>query len=46
MVEYRPTLQMALQFNDLEFGQFIMEAYKYYKAGVKINKSALKREFP
>lgn len=46
MVEYRPTLQMALQFNDLEFGQFIMEAYKYYKAGVKINKSALRKEFP
>ncbi|MGI8637251.1 MAG: hypothetical protein ACR2KZ_17805 [Segetibacter sp.] len=46
MTEYRPTLQMALQFNDLEFGQFIVEAYKYYKAGVKINKSALRREFP
>lgn len=46
MAEYRPTLDMALQFNDLEFGQFIVEAYKYYKAGIKINRSALRREYP
>ena len=44
MAEFRPTLDMTVQFNDLEFGQFIIEAYKYYKAGVKINKSAFRRE--
>lgn len=44
MAEFRPTLQMTLQFNDLEFGQFIIEAYKYYKAGIKINKSVFRRE--
>lgn len=37
MVGYRPSYEMAIQFNDLEFGQFIVEAYKYYKAGIKIN---------
>ena len=46
MTEYRPTLDMALQFNDLEFGQFIVEAFKYYKAGVKINRSVFLKEFP
>ena len=44
MTGFRPTYEMALQFNDLEFGQFIIEAYKYYKAGIKINKLALRRE--
>ncbi len=44
MVEFRPTLEMAEQFNDLEFGQFIVEAHKYYKAGIKINKAAFRRE--
>lgn len=44
MIEYRPTLQMALQFNELEFGQFIIEAHKYFKAGIKLNKEALRRE--
>jgi hypothetical protein len=44
MTEFRPTLDMALQFNDLEFGQFIVEAYKYYKSGIKINRSAFKQE--
>jgi hypothetical protein len=44
MIEFRPTLEMAEQFNDLEFGQFIVEAYKYYKAGIKINKAAFRRE--
>ena len=46
MAEYRPTLDMTLQFNDLEFGQFIVEAFKYYKAGIKINRSVFRREFP
>lgn len=46
MVEYRPTLQMTQQFNDLEFGQFIVEAFKYYKAGIRINKSVFRREYP
>lgn len=44
MAEFRPTLAMTLQFNDLEFGQFIIEAFKYYKAGIKINKSIFRRE--
>ena len=44
MTEFRPTLSMTLQFNDLEFGQFIIEAYKYYKAGIRINKAAFMRE--
>lgn len=46
MAEYRPTLQMTMQFNDLEFGQFIVEAFKYFKAGIKINRSVFRREFP
>lgn len=44
MAEFRPTLEMTEQFNDLEFGQFIIEAYKYYKAGIKINRSVFRRE--
>lgn len=44
MAEFRPTYDMAIQFNDLEFGQFIVEAFKYYKAGIKINKEVFKRE--
>lgn len=30
MKEYRPTYEMSLSLNDLEFGQFIVEAFKYY----------------
>ena len=30
MKEYRPTLEMAQSMNDLEFGQFIVDAFKYY----------------
>lgn len=44
MIEYRPTYNMAVQFNDLEFGQFIVEAFKYYKAGIKIDKQLFKHE--
>jgi hypothetical protein len=44
MLEFRPTLEMATQFNDLEFGQFIVESFKYYKAGIKLNKAAFRRE--
>ncbi len=44
MTEFRPTFDMAAQFNDLEFGQFIVEAFKYYKAGIKIDKQVFKRE--
>ena len=44
MFEFRPTLEMTLQFNELEFGQFIMEAHKYYKAGIKINKTAFNKQ--
>jgi hypothetical protein len=45
MLEFRPPLVMVQQFNDLELGQFVMEAFKYYKAGIKINRAALRREF-
>ena len=45
MAEFRPTLEMTQEFNDLEFGQFIVEAYKYYKAGIKIDRAVFKREF-
>ena len=41
MKEFRPTLQMVQQFNDLELGQYVVEAYKYYKAGVKVDRSLL-----
>lgn len=44
MAEFRPTFDMAAQFNDLEFGQYIIEAFKYYKAGIKINKQLFRRE--
>jgi hypothetical protein len=37
MRDYKPTYQMALQLNDLEFGQFIIETYKLYKAGIKVD---------
>lgn len=30
MKEYRPTYEMAQNLNDLEFGQFIVDAFKYY----------------
>ena len=30
MKDYRPTLEMAESMNELEFGQFIVDAYKYY----------------
>ncbi len=38
MVEFRPTLLMVQQMNDLEFGQFIVEAYNYFKAGIKMDR--------
>jgi hypothetical protein len=44
MAEFKPTLEMTQQFNDLEFGQFIVEAYKYFKAGIKIDKSVFRKE--
>lgn len=45
MKEFKPTLDMTIQFNDLEFGQFIIEAFKYYKAGIKINKAVFRKEY-
>ncbi len=38
MVEFRPTLLMVQQMNELEFGQFIVEAYNYFKAGIKMDR--------
>ena len=43
MVEYRPTLMMVQQMNDLELGQFVIEAFKYYKSGVKIDRRLFMR---
>jgi hypothetical protein len=34
---YKPSYAMSLQLNDLEFGQYIIETYRLYKAGVKVN---------
>ena len=36
MKEYRPTLDMAESMNDLEFGQFIVDAFKYYSRNKKL----------
>lgn len=44
MVGFRPTFDMATQFNDLEFGQFVIEAFKYYKAGIKINRQVFNKD--
>ena len=41
ITEFKPTLIMVQQFNDLELGQYVVEAYKYYKAGIKVNRSML-----
>lgn len=43
MTEYKPTVQMIQTFNDLELGQYIIEAYNFYKAGIKINRSLLNK---
>ena len=40
MKEYRPTLEMAQNLNELEFGQFIVEAFKYYS---RINRVGISR---
>ena len=44
MTEFRPTYSMTVQCNDLEFGQFIVEAFKYYKEGVKVDKQLLRKD--
>ncbi len=43
MKEYRPTYEMSLTLNQLEFGQFIIEAFKYYSTVKKgnINKQTI-----
>ena len=38
MLEFRPTLLMVQQMNDLEFGQFIVDAYNYFKVGIKMDR--------
>jgi hypothetical protein len=40
MKEYRPTYEMSIQLNDLEFGHFIVEAHKYYAKKTGVNTSA------
>ncbi len=35
MKQYRPTYEMTQQLNELEFGHFIQEAYKYYQSQKK-----------
>ncbi|WP_207497187.1 hypothetical protein [Aridibaculum aurantiacum] len=44
MVEYRPTYEMVVHLNDLEFGHFIQEAYKFFKRGIKVNRQVLQRQ--
>ncbi|HEX8676861.1 MAG TPA: carboxypeptidase-like regulatory domain-containing protein [Segetibacter sp.] len=44
MAEYRPTFDMVIEFNDLEFGQFIIEAFKHYSSRTKISKQVFKKE--
>lgn len=44
MNDYRPTYFMAVQLNALEFGQFIIEAFNYYKQGIKIDRRLLPDE--
>lgn len=44
MKEYKPTLLMVQQMNDLELGQFIVEAYKYYKAGIKVDRRLFQKK--
>lgn len=39
MNEFKPTLIMVQLLNDLELGQYVVEAFKYYKAGIKVNRS-------
>jgi uncharacterized protein (DUF2141 family) len=41
MAAYKPTYEMSRQLNDLEFGQFIVNAFKYYKQGIRVNKEVL-----
>lgn len=43
MVNYRPPYEMTVQMNDLEFGQYIVEAFKYFQQGIRINKDLLMR---
>ena len=38
MTQFKPTLVMVKQMNDLELGQFIIEAYKYFKDGIKVDR--------
>jgi hypothetical protein len=45
IAEFRPPYEMTLQLNDLELGQFIVEAFKYYKNGVRIDKEFLRRQW-
>jgi hypothetical protein len=44
MAEFKPTFDMAAQSNDLEFGQFIVEAFKYYKSGIKMDRQVFKQD--
>lgn len=45
IAEFHPPYEMTVQLNDLELGQFIVEAFKYYKNGVRINKEFLRRQW-
>ena len=42
MTEYRPSYNMTMLLNDLELGQFIIEAYKYFQQGIKVNREYLR----
>jgi hypothetical protein len=45
MVQFRPPFEMTAQLNDLEFGQFVVEAFKYYQKGIRVNKDFLRRQW-
>ena len=38
MLKFRPPYQLVTQLNDLELGQYIVEAYKYFKGGIEIDR--------
>ena len=41
MYKYRPPYNLVTQLNDLELGQYVVEAYKYFKGGIEIDRKRL-----
>ncbi|MDB5192603.1 MAG: hypothetical protein JWQ96_2166 [Segetibacter sp.] len=42
MLHFRPPYEFVRELNDLEFGQYVMEAYKYFKGGVEIDRKLMR----